>query len=48
MMDKRWVGGSEYHTKKVLDVIEEYSIQMEFLIDITSSSNSALVSNSEG
>ena len=47
-MDKRGVGGSEYHTNKVLEAIEEYHSQMEYLVASASSSNGALVSDSEG
>ena len=47
-MDVRGVGGSEYHTNKVLEVISESHSWMESLVAIRSSSNGALVTDSEG
>ena len=47
-MDKRGFGGSEYHTNKVLEAIEEYHSQMEYLVASAGSSKGALGSDSEG
>ena len=48
MMDERGVGVSEYHTNKVLEAIEDSHSRIEYLAYIASSSNGALVSDSDG
>ena len=47
MIYERGVGGSEYHTNKVLKAIEEYIKRMKSLVASAASSNDTLVSDSE-